>query len=414
MRRYLRATLESLGNRNFRLYFASQTVSIIGTWMQKVAQAWLVLELTDSGTLLGVTAALQQLPTLLLTPWGGLLADRLDKRKILFWTQWAAAAPALLLGVLTATGTVRLWMVLVLALVLGSAEALDKPARHTFVIEMVGPRHVPNAVALNNITINAGKVVGPAVAGVLISTVGLAYCFFINAVSFAAVVAGLLLMRTELLERPVRAHRGPGQLREGLRYVRGEPALLGPLVLMTVSGLFAYEWTVTLPLLARETFDGDAHIAGLLFAAMGAGSIVGALAIAATLTATTNRLVASGLAFAVLLAGTAMSSSLPVALVLLFVVGAASVAFRAIATSWVQLRAVPEMRGRVMALLVMAIGGTTPVGGPLVGWIAETYGAPASLALGGIATAAAAGATLLYLRTRREPTLLATAQPAGT
>lgn len=400
MKRYLRATFESLGNRNYRLFFTGQTISVMGTWMQKIAQAWLVLELTGSGTLLGITAALQHLPTLLITPWAGLLADRVDKRRILLWTQSAAAVPAVVLGVLTSTGHITLWLVLTLALCLGVTEALDKPARHSFVIEMVGAGQVTNAVTLNSIMMNAGKVGGPAIAGILISTIGLAPTFLINAASYLAIVVGLLLMRPDQLQRAIPTRRGRGQLRQGLRYVRQQPGLLGPLVLMTVTGMLAYEWAVTLPLFARETFDSSAGVVGLMFAAMGAGAILGGLAIAGTLAATTSRLILTGLVFSLVLAATAAAPTVPVAYVLLFFVGLASIAFRAVATSLVQLRSDPEMRGRVMALLVVATAGTTPFGGPLIGWIGETFGPRVALGLGGVATAAAACATLIYLRQR--------------
>lgn len=398
MRRYLRATFESLRYRNYRLFLAGQTASIIGTWMQKVAQVWLVLELTGSGTVLGVTAGLQQLPTLVIGPWGGLLADRRDKRKILLWTQSAAAVPAVLLGVLTATGQVTVWIVMALALALGCIEALDRPARQTFVIEMVGPRDLTNAVALNSIAINGGKVVGPAAAGILIATVGLATCFFVNALSFLAVVAALLFVRTSQLHRADRADRAPGQLRQGIQYVRSEPALLGPILLMTITGLVAYEWTVTIPLLANETFGGDAQTVGAMFTTMGIGAVVGSLAIVATLRPTTNRLIIAGLAFAAVLTATAIAPTLSIALIILFVLGAASITLRVIATSLVQLRAAPAMRGRATSLLTVALGGTTPLGGPLIGWVAESYGARVSVALGGLCTATATLAMLAYLK----------------
>ena len=279
----------------------------------------------------------------------------------------------------------------------GTVDAVDKPARQTFVIELVGREHVTNAVVLNNITLNAGKLVGPAVAGVLITTVGMEWCFLVNAMSFGAVFIGLVLLHADHLEPAQRTARARGQVRDGFRYVRSEPELLGPLALMTITGLFAYNWSVTLPLLARETFDGSARVAGLMYTAMGAGAIVGAFAIAATLKATPARLVVTGLAFAVALGATAASPDLGLTMGLLFVVGTTSVAFRAVASSLMQLYARPDMRGRVMALLVMAIGGTTPIGGPLVGWIAEMYGTRAVLALGAVTTALAAGATHAYL-----------------
>ncbi len=403
MRGHLLATFAALRIRNYRLFFTGQAISVMGTWMQKIAQAWLVLGLTGSGTLLGVTVALQHLPMLLVSPWGGLLADRLDKRRMLLWTQSTAAVPALLLGILTATDRITLWMVLVLALALGAIEALDKPARQSFVIEMVGHRDLTNAITLHNIMINTGKVGGPAIAGVLITTVGLPPTFLLNAVSFVAVVASLAMMRRDQLHTAGPAQRGRGQLREGLRYVRGEPGLLAPLLLLTVTGLLAYEWVVTLPLLAHDTFGGDAQAAGFMFTAMGAGAVIGGLAVAGTLQATTNRLILGGGAFAVLLTAVAASPGLMVAYVLLFFVGAASVAFRAVASSLLQLRADAQLRGRVMALLVVATAGTTPIGGPLLGWVGETFGARVAVGLGGVATAVAAGVTMVYLRRAARP-----------
>ena len=301
---------------------------------------------------------------------------------------------------------------LALALLLGVIESLDKPARHTFVSEIVGNDHIANAVTLNNVIVNIGKVAGPAVAGILIATVGLAPSFLINAASFVAVLVGLALIRTDDLTRATPTPRARGQLREGLRYVRGRPDLLAPLVLMTVTGLLAYEWTVILPLLARDTFDGGADAAGLMFTAMGAGAIVGGLALAAVLKATTNRLVALGLVFAGTLVATAAAPSLTFALGCLVVVGAASVAFRTVASSVLQLRADPEMRGRVIALLMVAIGGTTPIGGPLVGWIGDRYGARTTLVVAAVGTAIAAYAALRYMRRRGRPSQ--TAEAAGT
>ena len=251
--------------------------------------------------------------------------------------------------------------------------------------------------------VNIGKVAGPAVAGILIATVGLAPSFLINAASFVAVLVGLALIRTDDLTRATPTPRARGQLREGLRYVRGRPDLLAPLVLMTVTGLLAYEWTVILPLLARDTFDGGADAAGLMFTAMGAGAIVGGLALAAVLKATTNRLVALGLVFAGTLFATTAAPSLTVALGCLVVVGAASVAFRTVASSVLQLRADPEMRGRVIALLMVAIGGTTPIGGPLVGWIGDRYGARTTLVVAAVGTAIAAYAALRYMRRKAVP-----------
>lgn len=394
----LRSTFQSLASYNLRIFFCGQAVSIVGTWLQKAAQAWLVLELTGSGSLLGLTAALQQLPTLVIGLWSGLLADRFDKRRILLVTQSVAVLPAVTLGVLAATGAVRLWMILALALTTGVIEALDKPSRHTFIGELVGPDQLTNAVTLNNIVLNVGKVAGPALAGVLIAGAGIPLTFFLNAGSFLAVVVGLLLMRTDLIHHTAPAPRRPGQVREGLRYVRHTPALLGPLVLMAVAGTLAYEWQVTLPLLAHDTFDADPRVFGLLFSAMGLGAIVGGLALAGLLRADASALVTTALAFAGVMLLTALSPILAVTLALLFALGAASIAFRAVASTYVQLTASPEMRGRVVALLLIAFTGTTPLGGPVVGWIGDLLGARAALATGALATAAAAIGAYAYVR----------------
>jgi MFS family permease len=394
----LARTFEALRHRNFRLYLAGNAVSNSGTWMQKVAQAWLVLELTGSGTMLGLTAAAQQLPMLLIGPWGGLLSDRFDKRKILLWTTLGGAIPAVLLGVLTATGTVQLWTVWALALFLGCVDAVEKPARHSFAPELVPREHVTNAVTLSHVVFNVGKVIGPAAAGIAIVVVGLAASFFVNAASYLAVLVALLLMRTDQLKPAPRSPREWGQLREGLRYIRNEPEILAPLLLLAVTGLLVYEWTVTLPLLARNVFDGDAGTVGLLFSSMGLGAVLGGLAVAGTLRASPSRLAATALVLAALLVAVAMAPTLSAAVVLLFLLGGASVAFRTVASSWLQLRAEPQMRGRVIAWLLIAVVGTSPVGGPLLGWIGDTFGARAALAFGGLITAAAAAAYLIYLR----------------
>lgn len=401
VRAYLHATFESLGTRNYRLYFAGQSISVMGTWMQKVSQAWLILELTNSGVVLGLTTAIQQLPSLLLTPWGGLVADRIDKRKILLWTQTLAILPALCLGVLTLTGSTPVWIVLVLALVLGSVEAMDKPTRHTFVVEMVGRDHLTNAVALNSIVQNAGKVVGPAVAGILITTLGLPWAFFLNAVSFLTVIVGLLRMDTTTLTRPVPAPPRRGQLREGLGYVRDRPLLLGPLMLMAVTGTLGYNFNVVIPLLGAQTFGGNASTVGYLYTAMGTGAIVGAFALAGTLRATVRRLLLGGAGFAAVLTAAGLAPTLWSTLVLMFVLGSSSVSFRAVATSLLQLNSAPAMRGRVISLLVVAIGGTTTVGGPLIGWIGEVWSARVALVFGGVSTALAVAGTQLYLGRRR-------------
>lgn len=398
MRRYLTATFASLHTRNFRLYIIGQTVSFTGTWMQKMAQAWLVLELTNSGAWLGITLAATQLPTLFLTPWGGLLADRFSKRTILIATAAAAMVPSLLLGVLTLTHHINVCGVLALALAGGVVDALNKPARQSFPSEMVPVAQLTNAVMLNNVIQDTGKVIGPAIGGVLIAGVGLPATFFWNGFSFVAVIAGLLLMRAEELWAPDRVARGKGQLRAGLTYVRATPQLFGPLTLLASVGLVAYNFQLLLPLLGRETFHGDARTAGYLLGALGAGSVIGGLALAGVMQATIRRIIGAALVLAVLFVATGLSPNLAAAYGLVFALGAGSVLFKSIASTWLQLTAAPDMRGRVLALLVVAIGGTTPIGAPVMGWLAEQFGTRATFVLAGVLTAIAAALALRYLR----------------
>ena len=394
----LRETFASLHNRNYRLYYAGLAVSQTGDWAQRIGQAWLVLELSNSGVLLGATAALQALPTLVIGPWGGLLADRIDKRRLMLWTQGLAGLLALVLGILTATGLVRIWMVFALALALGSVKALDHPARKSIVFEMVGHHHITNAVMLDSVLFNVAKVLGPALAGGLIATVGLAASFYLNAATSLAVLAALVALNADEMEQAPRAKRAPRQVREGLRYVMATPRLLGPLVLMTVTGILAFEWAVTLPLLARNAFGGDAQTFGAMFSAMGIGAIAGGLGVAGILKPRTSSLLISALLFAALLVVTSLAPTLPVAMVVLVLLGGTSTAFRASATALLQLRATPEMRGRVMSLLGVALMGTTPIGGPLLGWLAEVLNIRVVFALGGVATAISAVGSYVYVR----------------
>lgn len=358
--------------------------------MQRVAQAWLVLELGGTGTDVGVVTALQFLPLLVLGAWAGVVVDRVDKRRLLMATQSASALLALTLGVLTAVGAVQLWMVMVLAAGLGFAHVLDVPGRHSFVLEIVGRDQLTNAVTLNSVTVNAARMVGPALAGALIITVGTASCFLINAASYLVVVAAFARMRPGELQRSATVPRGPGQLREGLQYVWREPALRGPLLLMAVVGMLAYEFQVVLPLMARYVFDGSAGTYGAMTACMGLGAVVAGLIVAGRAPDGPRSLVTSAYAFGAIILVTAAAPTLSLAMVALVGVGAASIAFLALANTTLQLTAAPQMRGRVMALWSIAFLGTTPIGGPLVGWVSEQLGPRAGLALGGVATIAAA------------------------
>ncbi|MDP9295819.1 MAG: MFS transporter, partial [Actinomycetota bacterium] len=289
-------TVRSLRVRNYRLYFYGQIISLVGTWMQSVGQAWLVLTLTGSGVALGVTMALQFLPVLLLGAWGGIIADRFDKRRVLVWTQSLSAVLALVLGILTITGTVELWMVYVLALALGLVTVADNPSRQTFVMEMVGKEHVTNAVSLNSVTFTGARIVGPAIAAALIATGGLGLCFLINAASYIGVIVGLLLMRKdELLPQP-RAARARGQIREGFRYAWSHPLLRRLLLLAVVIYTFSFNFSVIMPLLAERSFSGGAGTYGLLLSVTGVGSLLGGLAMAGHSKATERLIVAAGLA----------------------------------------------------------------------------------------------------------------------
>jgi MFS family permease len=383
------STFASLHVRNYRLFFAGQVISTSGTWMQTVAQGWLVLRLTHSGTDLGLITAARFLPMMLFSPWGGLVADRLDKRRILYVTQTLAGLLALALAILDASGVITLWMVAVVALVLGCVNVFDNPTRQSFIAEMVSEADLPNAITLNSVTINLARVIGPAVAGVLIATVGIAPCFGANAASFAAVVVSLAMMRSAELFPVDRQPRQPGQVREGFRYVWRTPELLVPLAMILVVGTLAWEFQVSLPLVARFTFHGSAATYGTMLAFTGVGAVVGGL-----VTARRNRVSAVGLGrssigWGLAILAASVAPNLPTEYALLLLVGYGSITFNSLAKTTLQLAAVPSMRGRVMALWSVAWLGSTPIGGPIVGWIGQRAGARWSLVVGGIAAVAA-------------------------
>jgi len=396
-------TFSALSIPNFRLYFAGQSISLVGTWMQMVAQAWLVLEITGSATWVGLTFAAQTLPILLVGPYGGLVADRTDKRRLLVALQVVMGALALVLAILTLTDTVQLWHVLVLATMLGLADAFEKPTRQSFLVEIVGPESVRNAVSLNSVMVNAARVLGPAVAGLVIAAGGLGVCFALNAASFVPVVLMLLAMDTSLLRPATPQPHERGQVRAGLAYVRHERALGVPLLMMAIMGCFTYEFQVTLPYFARTTFDGDSRTYGFMTAAMGLGAVLGGLYTAARGRTGTPTLVRSSVLFGVVVLATALAPSAVAALLLLVAVGAASVSLMASGNATLQLGAAPEMRGRVMALWLVAFMGTTPLGGPVAGWVSSTFGARWGLLLGAAAcfVAAAVGAVAMRRAARR-------------
>lgn len=408
-------TFAALAIPNYRRYVGGQAVSMIGTWMQSVAQSWLVLELTGSATALGVVIGLQTLPILVLGPYAGVVADRIDKRRLMIGLQTAMGALALLLGILTITGAVQLWQVYALAFALGLINSFETPARQAFVLELVGPEDLRNAVGLNSVLVNGARAVGPAIAGIVIATGGLGICFLLNAVSFVAVVTSLARLDLATLTPSVPAARGPGQLREGLAYVRATPALAVPLLMMALIGCLAYEFPVVLPIVASETFGGDASAYGFLTASMGVGAVVGGLWVAARGRTGLWSLVATSGAFGVALLAAALAPNLTVALVAMGFVGAASVAFLSTGNSTLQLASAPHMRGRVMALWAVAFLGSTPIGGPVAGLVSQHLGGRAGLALGAVACLVAAGlGALVARRTAAAPGAAAGGAPADT
>jgi len=401
VRASVRTTFAALEVPNFRRYTAGQGISLVGTWMQRVAQSWLVLELTGSGTAVGLVVALQALPVLLLGPYGGLVADRLDKRRLVITLQVVMGVLALLLGLLTTTGVVTLWHVFVLAGLLGVATSFENPARQSFVLEMVGPEHVRNAVSLTAVLTNVARAVGPAIAGVLITTAGTGVCFLLNAATFATVVVSLALLdRTQLRPSPP-AVRAPGQLREGFTHVRRTPELAVPLLMMAIVGCLAFEFQIVLPVVAEETFGAGATAYGLLTAALGFGSVVGGLLYAARGRGGAAAMVVAAVLFGLSMAAAAAAPTLLLALLALFLTGGVSVVFQSTGNTTLQLNASPSMRGRVMALWSVAFLGSTPIGGPIVGLVSDQWGGRAGLALGAVACLAAAGVGALALRRAR-------------
>jgi len=379
-----------LAVRNFRFYFIGQTLSVSGTWMQRVAQSWLVLELTGSGTALGLVTAVQFLPVLFLAPLGGVVADRFNKRRLLLVTQSLAAVLATALGLLVLFDLVQIWMVYALAGALGLVASLDNPTRQTFVLELVGRDQLTSAVSLNSVLVNLARVLGPAAAGALIVTVGLGPCFLANAGTYLAVIAALILMRVAELHTVAPQGRRTGQLREGLRYIRSTPALLTPLVMMGVVGMFAYEFQVILPLIAKFTFGGDAGTYATMTACMGGGAVVGGLVTASRRARPAVALSRTAALFGVTQLFVSFAPTLATAYLALVALGAASIGFLALGNATLQLSSTPEMRGRVMGLWAVAFLGSTPIGGPIVGWVGEHIGPRYGLGLGGVATLLAA------------------------
>jgi MFS family permease len=397
-------TFASLDIPNYRLYIGGQSLSLIGTWMQMTAMSWLVLTLTHSASWLGLIVAFQTLPVLFLAPYGGVIADRVNKRKMMIFLQTLMGLQALALGLLTVTHSEHIWEIAVLAVFLGFNNAFENPSRQSFMLELVGDDHLRNAVSLNSTMVNVARMIGPAVAGLLIAGAGEGICFLINAASFVFVVQSLLRMDLTAL-RPVKPNpRGKGQLRAGLNYVRREPGLALPLAMMGVVGCLVYEFQVTLPYMASHGLHSNSAGYGFMTAAMAVGAVAGGLTVATRGKTGSYALILSATGFAAAMALVTVAPNMVVELIGLVFVGAASVSFMSQGNATLQLRSAPEMRGRVMALWFVAFQGSTPIGGPIVGAVMSSFGARAGLGLGAVTcviVAVVGALTLRLLQTRR-------------
>jgi MFS family permease len=403
-KRSWRGTFSSLSIRNYRVYFTGQSVSLVGTWMQMTAQSWLVLTLTHSATALGLVTALQTLPVLLLGPYGGVIADRADKLRLMTILQAVMGVQALVLGLLTVTHVVRFWEICVLAVFLGVNNAFENSPRQSFIREMVGKDQLRNAITLNSVTVNAARAVGPGIGGVLIAAVGVGICFLLNAASFVAVVTSLLLIDRSRLRPSTPTPRAKGQLRDGVRYAASTRLIAVPLSMMAVVGLLAYEFQVSLPVLAQHTFHGGSEVYGFMTASMGVGAAVGGLITAALGRTGIRSMVIASTGFGITILVCAYAPDLAVVYLAMLFAGWASVSFISIGNSTIQLAARPDMRGRVLSLWQVAFQGTTPIGGPLVGWIIAASDPRTGLAVGGVACLAAAAGGIASARPwRRVP-----------
>lgn len=382
------------------MYFFSQAISLSGTWMQVIGQSWLVLKITGSGTALGVVTALQFLPVLVFGAWGGVLADRFNKRKLLYFTQSISALLALILWILVLTGNAHLWAIELLALALGFVNAVDSPTRQVFISEMVGTDYLNNAVSVNSLQVNLARVVGPAIAGIIIATLGIGACFFVNAISFIPVVIALVMMREHELHVADRIKTVRGQVREGLRYVRATPALRDTLIMMAIIGTLAYEFTVVVPLFAQFTLHGDAGTYALLNTAIGIGSMIGGFYTAQFKKITQKMIYTAAFLFGLSMFVVASMPTLTTAFFAMIVTGFFSISFLSRSNSLLQIESSPEMRGRVMALWAVAFLGSTPIGGPIIGWVSQVLGPRYGLVVGGVACLCASLYGYVSLRAR--------------
>ncbi len=391
-------TFRSLRIRNYRLFFVGQLVSQAGTWMQMIAVIWVVLRLTNDGLVLGLVTATQFLPVLLLGAWGGVVADRVDHHRFMLMTQAAFTVIAVAFVGLVFTDRLGIPAIFVLSTAFGLVTAMDNPVRRTLVVDLVGQEDVPNAVALNSSLMTGSRVIGPSVAGALITGVGVEWCFAVNAVTYLAVLVALARMDRSKIRSSPKVAKASGQLRAGLRYVWSEPRLKLPILLMAVVGTLAFEFQVTLPLFAERTLDGGATTFTLLYSSMSLGSVVGALAIARRRDVSTHLLAWSAIWLGAAMALLALSPNVVFAVIAVIPVGVATIVLISGANSVIQLRATPEMRGRALALTAVVFLGSTPIGGPIAGWVSERFGAPAGIWLGAVASVIAGVLVLRELK----------------
>jgi MFS family permease len=391
-----RRTFSSLSDRNYRAYFVGSAVSVSGTWMQRVAQDWLVLQLTHNGVALGVSSALQFAPVLVIGAWGGAVVDRVDRRRLLLLTQFLSAVLAAVLALMCATGVVTLWMVYALTLGLGIVTVFDSPARQTFVAEMVGTDKVINAQSLYSTVHNGGRLIGPALAGVVIAWLGVASAFALNALSFVAMIVALASMDVGALLRVPPTARAPRQVRDGFAYLWTHRDLRSSLILVAIVGVFGQNFRVVLPLLAQNTYHGGAQSYGYLTAALGLGAVIGALGSAARGRSSLRGLLLTCLAFGAVNLLVIATPSFVLALTVIVGVGVTNIIFNTVGRTLMIISSDPAMRGRVMALYSIVFLGSTPIGGPIVGWACQAWGARSGFVIAGVT--AIAGAAVMMAR----------------
>ena len=385
LRKAGRETFRCMRVRNFRLFFGGQLISQIGNWLTLVAQTLLVLKLTDNGIALGGLAAAQFGPVLLLGSWSGLVADRSDKRKLLLIVQTVAMAQSFTLAALAFSGHPPVLAIYAVAMVGGVTMAFDNPARRAFVVEMVPEEDMQNAVSLNSALMTSSRVVGPAVAGLLVRTVGFGWCFLSDGLSYVAVIGALWMMRTEELRPSPITLKARGQIREGLRYARSVPDLWMPLVMMAVVGTLSYNFQTVFPLFATRDLHGTTLTFTFLFSIVSVGALIGALYTARRTTISVRDVAIASLGYGIAMTMMTFAPNAWVAYAFGVLLGGASIAFLVASTAIVQIKSAPEMRGRVLALQAMLFLGSTPIGGPIVGWISQQFGARYAIGLGAVA-----------------------------